>query len=524
MFDFLLGNDLLSALLAFGIVLIPAVIVHELGHFLAARAVGITILEFGIGFPPRIAKLFTWRETEFTLNAIPLGGFVRPLGEDMIRPLGEEETERDRQQLVSNRQEKTSAPPLQTQTYSDEAEQPEPEYRSEREELEARGFEDIRAVYDVKPLPRIFFMAAGALANFVFAFFMFMLIGLIGLPEQVGAQIGFVDVGENTALTAIGLESEDFIHAVNGETYDSRQEMIAALRELEGETVSLSVRRTAPDVNEELTIEAGVTPELVALLESVQPYVLITSVQDESPGLEAGLEAGDYIIAFNGEVFDNATDPAEVLIGLTNAAAGEEVTLTILRDGETFDTTLTPRLNPPPGDGRIGIGIRGELVTPDSEVVYMEFGLFDAVPQSLGASFNYASERFFSVFGLIAEFPNRLLQGNTEPEERRIVSVVGVSQLGGAILQNSIEDERATPLLDYVALISIALGFTNLLPIPALDGGRIVFAVLELIRGKPVPPEQEGFVHLVGVIFILSLGVFVIINDLVNPLTNIIPQ
>jgi len=77
MFDFLLGNDLLSALLAFGIVLIPAVIVHELGHFLAARAVGITILEFGIGFPPRIAKLFTWRETEFTLNAIPLGGDAR---------------------------------------------------------------------------------------------------------------------------------------------------------------------------------------------------------------------------------------------------------------------------------------------------------------------------------------------------------------------------------------------------------------------------------------------------------------
>ncbi|NJL58066.1 hypothetical protein HC928_25325, partial [bacterium] len=66
MLDFLLGNDFLLAILAFGLVLIPAIIIHELGHFLAAKAVGITILEFGIGYPPRIARLFNWGETAFT--------------------------------------------------------------------------------------------------------------------------------------------------------------------------------------------------------------------------------------------------------------------------------------------------------------------------------------------------------------------------------------------------------------------------------------------------------------------------
>src|SRR3990172_4702584 len=99
MLNFLVGNDLLSSIIAFGLVLIPAIFIHELGHFLAAKAVGITVMEFGIGFPPRVAKLFYWGETEFTLNILPLGGFVRPLGEDLVRPLSQEAIERDREKV-----------------------------------------------------------------------------------------------------------------------------------------------------------------------------------------------------------------------------------------------------------------------------------------------------------------------------------------------------------------------------------------------------------------------------------------
>ena len=101
MLDFLLGNDGLSAIVAFGLVLIPAIFVHEMGHFLAAKAVGITILEFGIGFPPRMATLFTRGETMYTLNWLPIGGFVRPLGEDFVRPVSAKEVEREREILNS---------------------------------------------------------------------------------------------------------------------------------------------------------------------------------------------------------------------------------------------------------------------------------------------------------------------------------------------------------------------------------------------------------------------------------------
>ena len=90
------GNDIVLAVIAFGVILIPAIIIHELGHFFAAKLVGINVLEFGIGFPPRVRRLFIWRETEFTLNLLPIGGFVRPLGEDMIGPVGEDKIKRDR--------------------------------------------------------------------------------------------------------------------------------------------------------------------------------------------------------------------------------------------------------------------------------------------------------------------------------------------------------------------------------------------------------------------------------------------
>ncbi len=511
MLDFIVGNDLLSALLAFAIVLIPAVIVHELGHFLAARAVGITVLEFGIGFPPRIAKLFTWRETEFTLNMIPLGGFVRPLGEDMIRPVGEEETAKDREKVTAR-------------TIGQTAEQPRSEdgYQSEREELAARGVTNMKAVHEVKPLPRIVFMAAGAIANFIFAFFVFLLVGLLGIPQEVGVRVGFAAVPENTALIAEGIEAGDYIERVNGEYFDSAGEMLDYLIAREGQTVDVQIRRAEIVPNEvfdtQITLDAG----LLAELSAGQPYVLVTSIEEDSPGAQAGLIPGDYITAFNGRPLTETSDPAENLVRMTNQAAGEEVTLTVLREGDTLEINVVPRLNPPPNRGRIGINIAGQFVSSDG-LIYLQGSQSILVPQTFGDSLNYATDTTSSILQQIVAFPARIIQGQTAPEERRVVSIVGISQLGGNILQSSIEEDEPTPLFNYVALISIALGFTNLLPIPALDGGRIVFAVLELIRGKPIPPEREGMVHLVGVMFILSLSIIVIINDLMNPLTNLIP-
>ena len=129
MLDFIAGNDLLSAIVAFALILIPAILIHELGHFLAAKSIGITVIEFGLGLPPRIGKLFTWGETEFTLNLLPMGGFVRPLGEDLVGPVTEEKAKRDRDRLEANFDESDHEEDLD----------PESPYIGERDELRSRG-------------------------------------------------------------------------------------------------------------------------------------------------------------------------------------------------------------------------------------------------------------------------------------------------------------------------------------------------------------------------------------------------
>lgn len=512
MLDFLIGNNFLSAIFAFVIVLIPAVIIHELGHLFAAKAVGITVLEFGIGFPPRVVKLFTWGETEFTLNWIQLGGFVRPLGEDMIRPLTTEETERDRQQVIQeNSQRQTS--------------KREQEYLSERDELAARGVINTKSVNEANPYQRIFFMAAGALANFASAFVLFAIIGLIGVPTEVGGRVALQDVPADSMFSAAGLQAGDLIEQVNSEYFADGRALFRQLSEASGGEVSLRVRRLIENApNEIFETTLRIDPAEAAALSEAEGYVRVSEVIENTPAADAGLRAGDLIAGVNDDLLTDEPDPVRTIQGLSAEYAGQEITLAVLRDGQQMTFTLTPRLNPPPDAGRIGIGIQSVFSAGPNLVSYTnERQQVATVPQPLGEAISYAASRTLNVLRMIAEFPSRLIRGVLQPEEARVVSVVGVSQVGGQLLQDSIQEDEPIIILDYIALISIALGITNLLPIPALDGGRILFVLLEIIRGRPISPEREGLVHLIGLIFLLSVGVIFIINDLVNPLSLSLP-
>jgi regulator of sigma E protease len=120
---------------------------------------------------------------------------------------------------------------------------------------------------------------------------------------------------------------------------------------------------------------------------------------------------------------------------------------------------------------------------------------------------------------MVLRLPIELISGRLSAEEARPVSIVGISTIGGQFLAESIQEDRPTMFLSYIALISIALGVTNLLPLPALDGGRIVFVLLEIVRGRPIKPEFEGVVHLVGLALLLSVAVVFILNDIINPIT-----
>jgi regulator of sigma E protease len=491
MFDFLLNNSLLSSILAFIVVLIPAVIVHELGHFFAARATGVTVLEFGIGFPPRVMRLFMWGETEFTLNWIPLGGFVRPFGEDMIQD-----------DVDRNSGEQTT-------------------YYSERQILAERGVLNPVSVYDAKPLARIFFFIAGAVANFILALVLFVVIGLMGIPEEVGSRLWISHLDEETVLYQEGLQKDDIITQINGQYFEDQAEFLSLLTQ--GDNPTLTVRRglSQDSYQRGMDVEVVASDALIQEWVNNYLYIRVVGVLEDSPAEQAGILADDQILRVNDIDLNTVEMPTDALRDVTAKAEGQPITLSILREGEPIEISLIPRVNPSPNQGALGIQIRNEYMLGEQGAIVLQASQYVNQSQSLGQSFIYALENIGDVFKAIIELPRMIFSGNAQPEDTRLISIVGVSQLGGEILQASIVDDNLASLLRYVALISVALGITNLLPIPALDGGRILFAVIELVRGKPISPEREGFVHMFGLIFLLSLGILLIINDILNPVTDL---
>jgi len=491
----IVGNDIFFAVIAFAIILIPAIIIHELGHFFAAKLVGINVLEFGIGFPPRVGRLFTWGETEFTLNWLPIGGFVRPLGEDMIGPVGEEKTKRDRE-TIRDRYE------------SDE-------YITERDELRIRGIDDadMMSVNEAPPFGRIFFMAAGALANFATAMFLFFIVALIGLPTIVGGLTQVVSIPDNSIFSDTNVNVGDAIEKINGNRFDSFIQFYDVIEENDGQDLILSMIRNKTNEPYEVIVRPSLAQR--------SGFVQITGVQEESPAFYAGIKAGDLVSHINSEAIPASGDPVAVLQEATRQHEGREMILTVLREyedgtSEILDLGVVPRINPPEGIGRMGILIRSQFGISDN-TRFADAGFkSELIPQDIPSAISHSLSTTSNTFQLIASIPGRLFDGSLSGEDARPISIIGISKIGGDFIQRSIEEGPGL-LLNFIALISIFLGVSNLLPIPALDGGRIVFVIIEVIRGKPIHPETEGRIHQIGIMILLALGVLVMIYDVINP-------
>jgi len=490
MLEILLENDFISSILAFGLILIPAIIIHEFGHFIGARMIGVNVLEFGVGFPPRMFKLFTWGETEFTMNWIPLGGFVRPLGEDMIGPVIEED------ELEKSKND--------------------PYYVSERQELRNRGVrdEDMLSVFEAKPWGRIWFMFAGPLANFVSAIFFFMIVALLGLPVVIGARVQINDIDTTLSIASQLNNENDVIERIDGALFQDTQEFIELWIAANGQEVTLQLL----DVETTETYEITTTPTA----NDVSIAIMVVGISEGSPAEQAGLELEDLITHVNGEPFDFDTDPIATLIDIGVNFGGQEVLLTVQRNSNTFDLTLVPNAETLPRGGRIGINIATQYLLDDGLQFASSAPQQELIPQSIGDSVVYGFTRFFEVLELIVSIPSQIISGAISPEEARPVSVVGISQVGGQFLQQSIREGTPGLIFDFIALISIFLGATNLLPFPPLDGGRILFVLIEIFRGKPLPIQFENAVYRIGIFLLLSLGVLIIIYDIANPF--VLPQ
>lgn len=221
---------------------------------------------------------------------------------------------------------------------------------------------------------------------------------------------------------------------------------------------------------------------------------VITEVTQESAAQEAGLMAGDRIISLNGS---KVYLYQEVSV-FNQMNKGAEVTVVYERNGERYSTVLTPKFDE--AYGRYMFGIVNNS--------YVELKGLD------GLKFAWYEVRS----GVITTYKSlaMLVQGKVSRTE--VAGPVGMANMVGDIYEETKESpmDVFVNMLNIIMLLSVNLGIINLLPIPALDGGRLVFLLVEVVRGKPIPPEKEGIVHFIGFVFFMILMVVVLFNDISN--------
>lgn len=423
---------------------------HELGHYLVARRHGIEVEEFGVfGFPPRLVKLFTYDGTLFSLNAIPLGAFVRMKGEDMA-----------------------DASPGSFNAASASA--------------------------------RVFTLIAGPAMNFLLGIVFSIASVLSGFPAG-GAHPHFNDIAADSPLREIGIEPDDTLIRLNGVPVyiSARNEQVELLtpkqRPQPIETEAGTVVILRGDALHTLDVPALADMNLRALIAEANPesalLTQITLIAPDSPAEEAGLLPSDIFYAVNGEVITTQRSLGDMV----QEHLGETVTVTLLRDDELFTRQVLARQNPLPGQGAMGVGINDTLMLASLPVLHSIWkGIIDIV-------------RY--VYGFIT-LPQKIINGQLAANEASLSGPVGIAQLVGGAVHVTADTGLWFPVWRLAAIISASLAIVNLLPLPALDGGRLLFIAIEKLRGQPIAPEKEGTIHLVGFILLLGLMVFVTISDI----------
>lgn len=220
----------------------------------------------------------------------------------------------------------------------------------------------------------------------------------------------------------------------------------------------------------------------------------IAQVVEGSPAKEAGLEAGDVIFAINGKEVRNPTEVGRAI----RLNQGETLTLRIKREREFQELRVYARRAPPQGQGPTGIVVAPLYPFTEKE----SLPIWEAIPTGYSATVDaltLARNEVISWFG-----------GNGGPQ---VAGPVGLAQATGEV----VKEAGYRPLLDFAALLSINLAIINILPLPMLDGGRIAFVLLEVLRrGKRIAPEREALVHLIGFAVIISLAVIVTYFDVLR--------
>jgi regulator of sigma E protease len=450
-------NGVLISLAAFIVAIGVLVTVHEFGHFWVARRLGVKVLRFSVGFgKPLWKRTFGDDRTELVIAALPLGGYVKMLDE---------------------------------------------------REGEVAAAELTRAFNRQPVKTRIAIVVAGPAFNFLFAILVYwamFVTGVPGLKPLVGevtpasyaAEAGFQNGDEILAVAGKPTVTwEATVLALLGASLDGQDSVAVAVRAADGQERHLQVHFENPDV---LLKKGGVLENLG--LSPWQPLAVIASLVADGAGERAGLLPGDQVIVAD----DVAVSSWRQWVDIVRERPGRNIAVQVLRDGAVVKLTVQPDSIIEKGReiGRIGAYVQlpddGQRATMR---VVVRHGLLKAIPAALNKTWEMTTLTLRTLW--------KMVTGRASIEN--LSGPITIAQYAG---QSAVIGLAA--FLGFLGIVSVSLGVLNLLPVPVLDGGHLLFYLVELVTGHPVTEAVQLVGQKIGIVLLLGLMSLAFYNDIIR--------
>ncbi|MCJ8203654.1 RIP metalloprotease RseP [Pseudomonas sp. RGM2987] len=427
---------------------------HEFGHFWVARRCGVKVLRFSVGFGMPLVRWHDKKGTEFVVAAIPLGGYVKMLDER------EGEVPADQLDQSFNR-------------------------KSVRQ--------------------RIAIVAAGPIANFLLAMVFFWALAMLG-SEQVRPVIGTVEAGSVAARAGLGAGQE--IVAIDGEPTSGWAAVNLQLVRRLGESGSLQLmvreQGSSVDSPRELLLDNWLKgadePDPIRSL-GIRPWrpalpPILAELDPKGPAQAAGLKTGDRLLALDGQA---VTDWQQV-VDAVRVHPDTRIVLRVERDGAQIDVpvALAARGESKAPTGYLGAGVKA-VDWPPEMVREVSFGPVAAIGEG--------ARRTWTMSVLTLDSLKKMLFG--ELSVKNLSGPITIAKVAGASAQSGVAD-----FLNFLAYLSISLGVLNLLPIPVLDGGHLLFYLIEWARGRPLSERVQGWGIQIGISLVVGVMLLALVNDL----------
>lgn len=539
----------LSTIIPFIVLLGVLIFVHELGHFLVARWCGVRVEVFSLGFGKKIFK-FKRGDTTYAISMIPLGGYVKMFGDQNADQIAEEDrkvsfTHKNVYQRIAI----VLAGPLMNFFFAalifftiamigEEMKTPEIGDVAATSPAYAAGFRSGDKVLSVNQKPiktwedfqrslalkenrdlhldisvqranseetsKVSLTAKAEPNPNPLSSFNFMA-NIEGInPYSAGTTIGVLPT---SPLNALGMKTGDTITAINGQKVSYWRDLdniLAAQSPANPLSIEVSGMREGDKFNKPITITMASTSGMKFSLKNLgleSSELYLSKVMDDSPAQAAGLLAGDRLVAINGTTLNKWED----VINSIKSSDGQKPTeIKVLREGNSVDLSIVPKMTKhmlPTGQEEkrytIGIAPMVNLAEPETMIVHA-----DGIGSAVGRGF----QKTWDVSVMTVMSFVKLFQGEISP--KNVGGVISIGQAASETFKIGLN-----PFLQMMAIISVNLFILNLLPIPVLDGGHLVFYTIEMIKGAPLSLRKMEMAQQVGLAILMSLMIFALFND-----------